>query len=83
MSDWIRELKSRSTAWAKESHDSLSNYSWQAGYGVFSVDQARVGSVIEYITNQEAHHRTRSFQDEFRQLLREQGLEWNEQYVWD
>jgi uncharacterized protein YozE (UPF0346 family) len=36
-----------------------------------------------YIETQAEHHKTMSFQDEFRELLRRHELEWNEQYVWD
>lgn len=39
--------------------------------------------VLEYIDTQEEHHRTLSFQDEYRQLLKDRGLEFDERYVWD
>jgi hypothetical protein len=56
---------------------------WQNGYGAFSVSPSNVPQVTAYIANQEEHHRTRTFQDEFRDLLRAHGIEWDERYVWD
>jgi hypothetical protein len=49
----------------------------------FSVSPAHVEPLRSYIANQEEHHRTASFQDEFRQVLKKYGLEWDERYVWD
>ena len=53
------------------------------GYGAFSVSPSNVGQVRQYIANQESHHRQRTFQDEFRELLRRHELEWDERSVWD
>jgi hypothetical protein len=39
--------------------------------------------VKEYLANQAEHHRTRTFQEEFREFLRRHHLEWDERYVWD
>jgi hypothetical protein len=82
--DWIKEVKRVSSGWVKE-HDpiSCSDFTWQAGYGVFSVSASRLDAVREYIGTQEAHHRKTTFQDEFRALLRKHGVEWDERYVWD
>lgn len=80
VAEWIKEIKRTSSIEAKKM---LPKFSWQAGYGVFSVDQLRLNTVAEYIRNQEEHHRSISFQDEFRSLLREHNIEWDERYVWD
>jgi len=39
--------------------------------------------VAAYVTTQDEHHREVSFQDEFRHLLTEHGVAWDERYVWD
>jgi len=65
--------------------------SWRGHYGVagvWSVRYTRHGgqvdaAVREYIRNQEAHHRTMTFQDEFRALLRKHSIEFDERYVWE
>ncbi|HET6574746.1 MAG TPA: transposase, partial [Fimbriiglobus sp.] len=56
---------------------------WQNGYGAFSVSPSNAEQVTAYIANQEEHHRARTFQDEFRGLLRRHKIEWDERYVWD
>ncbi|HJZ57233.1 MAG TPA: transposase [Gemmataceae bacterium] len=79
--DVVEEVKKGSSKWAKE--NGQSGFYWQNGYGAFSVSPSNVPQVTAYIANQEEHHRTRTFQDEFRELLRTHGIEWDERYVWD
>ena len=75
------EVKKESSKWAKDvAHP---NFYWQAGYGAFSVSPWDAGTVSNYIANQEEHHRSETFQDEFRRLLRQYELVWDERYVWD
>ena len=45
--------------------------------------RSHVEPLRTYIATQEEHHRTVSFQDELRGLLKKYGLEWDERYVWD
>ena len=78
----IRELKKESSKWIKVELD-VRDFQWQSGYGAFSISPSHVDAVIEYIRNQEEHHRKESFQDEFRRLCRKYNLEIDEQYVWD
>ena len=75
------ELKRESSKWAKTK--GLSNFNWQNGYGGFSVSPGHVEVLCDYIENQEEHHRTETFQEEFRRLLRKYGMEWDERYVWN
>lgn len=58
-------------------------FSWQKGYGAFSVGREQIESVRAYIANQEAHHRTVDYREEYRQILVEHGIEWDERYVWE
>jgi len=81
--DWIKEIKRASSLWIKRCDPRLRNFAWQAGYGFFSVRLADLDVVMQYIATQEEHHRRISFQDEFRRMLKEHGLEWDERYVWD
>jgi REP element-mobilizing transposase RayT len=76
VSSVVERVKKETSKWAKE-HINPGFY-WQSGYGSFSVSPSNVGAVRAYIENQEEHHRTRSFQDEFRELLRRHGIEWDE-----
>jgi len=79
----IEELKTSSSKWLKTQYHELSGFAWQRGYGAFSVGPSNLATVVRYIDNQEEHHRTRTFQEEFRALLTRYGVEFDERYVWD
>jgi REP element-mobilizing transposase RayT len=81
VADLVKELKRESSQWLKPKVSR--DFYWQSGYGVFSISPAHVEPLRDYIANQEEHHREKTFQEEFRDLLRRYGLEWDERYVWD
>jgi len=83
IADWVKELKRASTIWLKEQGEALGDFQWQAGYAAFSVSQSNVGSVVEYIERQEAHHQRTTFQDELRAFLSKNNIEFDERYLWD
>jgi putative transposase len=71
-------LKSNSSKWMGEQGR---EFSWQEGYGAFSVSSSNLNAVIRYIQNQEAHHRKISFEEEFRAILERHGVEYEPKYV--
>jgi REP element-mobilizing transposase RayT len=79
----IRELKRDSSKWIKEENPRLDDFYWPQGYAAFSVSPTHVPALIEYIINQEEHHRRETFQDEFRRLCKKYGVEIDERYTWD
>jgi REP element-mobilizing transposase RayT len=79
----IKEVKRGSSLWIKTKSAELRGFSWQSGYGVFSIGFSQVDSVRHYIARQENHHRKISFEDEFRQLLKRYEIEFDEKYIWD
>ena len=81
--EWVKELKRASNIWLKDEKPGFGDFEWQGGYADFSVSQSNLEQVKKYIENQEEHHRTISFQDELRALLRKHEMEWDEKYVWD
>jgi putative transposase len=80
IADLVEQLKTSSSKWMKAYSP---EFAWQRGYGCFSVGPNDLEALIEYIENQEKHHQTRTFQEEFRMFLKKYGLEFNEAYVWD
>lgn len=82
ISEALRFIKSNSSGWV---HDKWPRkpFAWQPGYGAFSVSKSNVPAVMDYIGNQEAHHRRVTFQDEYRDFLRKHGIEFDERYLWD
>ncbi len=79
----LEEVKAHSSKWIKTKGDEYSNFYWQDGYGAFSVNPIDVDTVITYIENQKEHHQKRTFQDEYRALLKKYEVEYDERYVWD
>jgi putative transposase len=82
VSDFVKEVKQSSSKWIKSEH-SRRNFYWQAGYGAFSVSKRDIESVISYIDQQHAHHKKHTFQEEFRKLMNENDIAFDERYVWD
>ncbi|MDA8018304.1 MAG: IS200/IS605 family transposase [Thermoanaerobaculia bacterium] len=83
IADLVKELKRETSIWLKKRSRDLRSFYWQEGYGAFSVSTSQIETVRTYIRNQERHHATRSFQDEFRHLLDRHDIEYDERYVWD
>lgn len=79
----VEEVKKSSSRWIKAKRPELNGFAWQAGYGAFAVSRSKVNPVRRYIENQREHHRSMSFQDELRALLRRHGIAFDERYVWD
>lgn len=76
----IEDVKVPSTKWLK---DSIPDFSWQNGYGAFSLGYTSIDSALAYIKNQNEHHKVVSFKDEFRRLCEEHGVSLDERYAWD
>ncbi len=79
----LEEIKSDSSRWIKSKGSRYSGFTWQGGYGAFSISQSQLGSLETYIENQREHHRVRTFQEEFRDFLTKYEVEYDERYVWD
>jgi REP element-mobilizing transposase RayT len=79
----VKEVKRGSSVWLKTKSADLADFAWQNGYGVFSIGFSQIESVRQYIATQEDHHRKTSFQDEFRELLKRYGINFDERYLWD
>ena len=83
VADVVKAVKISTSKWMKTQATELIPFSWQTGYGAFSVSRSNMGKVEEYIRNQKEHHRRRDFKSEFRTLLRRHDVEYDERYVWD
>ena len=83
LSDWVKELKRVTSLWIKEKDAKFKKFAWQAGYGAFSVSQSQMKKVVEYIQQQEKHHRKKDFKTELREFLERHEIEYDERYVWD
>ena len=79
----LEEVKKRSSKWIKTIDEKYANFYWQDGYGIFSVNPKETDAVVNYIMNQEEHHKHVSFQEEFRTFLKNYCVDFDERYVWD
>jgi len=80
LSDFMRELKKAGSNWV---HDEIGKpgFSWQEGYGAFTVSPTAREEVRKYISRQEEHHRTRSFREEFVDFLEKAGIDFEPKYL--
>ena len=83
LAEFIEQIKKTSSKWIKTVDQKYRGFRWQRGYGAFSVSPSQLQSVLRYIDAQQEHHRTRSFQEEYREILRKHGVEFDERHVWD
>ena len=81
LSDFIRTLKAESSRWLKGIAPMYKDFSWQSGYGGFSISPSLVDKTASYIRLQEKHHARRSFQEEYKLFLQEYGIEYDERYA--
>lgn len=79
----VEQPKSNSSKWIKTKDKKYSNFYWQDGYGAFSVNPAQVGIVTNYIANQKEHHGKKTYQNEYRAILKKYEVKYDERYVWE
>ena len=79
----VERLKVSTSIWIKTKDGNWADFHWQSGYGVFGISPKEIDMTTAYIRNQKEHHREISFQEEFRVLLEEFELDYDERYVWD
>ena len=81
--EFVEKVKRESSKFVKTLGAKYQKFYWQRGYGMFSVSPTQKDDVENYVRNQERHHRTKTFQEEYREFLRRYGLTFDERYVWD
>lgn len=77
----VQLIKGGSSKWIHDTFAKCKKFEWQEGYGAFSVSASQVERTIAYIRNQKEHHRKRTFQEEFLELLDKHGVEYDARYV--
>jgi REP element-mobilizing transposase RayT len=83
IADTVKELKTATTKWLKKEGKGCRDFAWQSGYAAASVSAWDYEGVIRYIQSQAEHHRKFDFKTEYRKFLEENGIEYDEEYVWD
>ena len=83
VSKLLEEIKKSSSVWIKDQQAEYRSFSWQAGYGAFSVGESQLPALLRYVENQREHHQKRTFKEEFTELLEKYGIDYDERYLWD
>ena len=83
LSQLIEGIKKGSSKWIKTKGMPYTNFSWQNGYGAFSIGQSAYENLRKYIQTQKEHHKHISFQDEYRAFLKKYRVVYDEKYLWD
>jgi putative transposase len=77
----VQLLKGVSSKWMNETFPDLRGFAWQDGYGAFTVSKSQLPVTIDYVARQREHHRTRTFEEEYRAMLELHEIAFDERYV--
>jgi len=83
ISDLVRDIKASSSGFISEKGWVKGKFSWQEGYGAFTYSRSALVNVINYILNQEEHHKKKSFREEYLEFLKEFYIEYDEKYLFE
>jgi putative transposase len=75
-------LKGESSKWIHLKIPKMRGFSWQDGYGAFTVSKSNIPSVIRYIQNQRKHHSKKTFEEEYVEFLQAHRIEFDKRYLW-
>ena len=81
LADYIKDIKVASSLWMKQCGKFPLFRGWQDAYGAFTYSIREKDMIINYVKNQKEHHKTKSFLDEYKRMLREHGIEFEEKYL--
>ena len=81
LADYVKDIKIASSLWMKECGKFPDFKGWQEGYGAFTYSNRDKNMIIEYIKNQKLHHKKETFEEEFRRILKENGVKFEERFL--
>jgi REP element-mobilizing transposase RayT len=83
VSELMKTVKAKASKYVNDHKLTTHRFEWQDGYGVFSYRQRDLDSIFKYIQNQEAHHKTQSFHDEYLNFLNEFIIKYDDKYTFE
>ena len=81
LSHLMQDIKGSSSLWINQNRFLSGKFSWQEGYGAFSYGKSQIDNVVKYIQRQEQHHKKRNLEEEYIELLKIFGIDFDEKYV--
>ena len=79
----LRDVKAHSTLWIHKKFPALKEFGWQEGCGSFTVNSSLIETVRNYIKNQEKHHQTMTYEEEYLKFLKGHHIEYDKRFVFD
>lgn len=83
LSDLVRDIKASSSKFINDKRWINGKFKWQTGFGAFSYSHSQLSNVIKYIENQEEHHKTKTFKEEYIEFLKLFNIDFKNEYVFD
>jgi putative transposase len=79
----VQEIKRESSKWIKTKDLKFRKFKWQTGYGAFSVSQSQIIRIKKYISNQEVHHKSKRYEEEYIAFLDKYEIPYDARFVFD
>jgi putative transposase len=81
LSDVVRDIKAGSSKWINDKGFILGKFEWQTGFGAFTIGQSQIPITVNYIKNQEEHHRMKTFREEYISFLNAYEIDFKNEYL--
>jgi REP element-mobilizing transposase RayT len=79
--DLLQDIKGDSSKWVNDKRLVYGKFQWQKGYGAFSYSHSHIDRVVKYIKSQETHHKQKSFNEEYLEILNKFDIQHDEKYI--
>jgi len=83
LSDLVRDVKSNSSKWINEKNFLSGKFAWQTGFGAFTISHSHIEKIVHYIKNQQVHHKTKTFREEYQEFLKSCQINFDERYIFN
>ena len=83
VSGLVRDIKANSSKFINQKRWVLGRFEWQVGFGAFSYSRSQLDALVQYIKNQEKHHRRKTFREEYLEILELFNVDYDERYIFD
>ncbi len=83
VADVLEIVKANSSKWINKNKFVKGKFAWQSGYGAFSYSRSQRNDIIQYIKNQEDHHKKHTFREEYLDLLKKFEIPFKNEYVFE
>jgi len=83
LSDLVRDIKANSSKFINEQKWVLGKFEWQTGFGAFTLGHSQLDTAVAYIKNQEEHHKTKTFREEYLDFLKRYHIDFKTDYIFD